>query len=136
MRRLYRSNTDRMVAGVCGGIGEYTGLDPTVVRVAWIVFGLLGGIGFVAYIAAWVIIPARRHGVDWRVEDRHPDDRPADAGRGTKILGTILVLVGVVLLIREFGGWWFRFGVLSRLWPVLLIAVGAWMVAQAFRGDH
>jgi len=57
MKRLHRSRTQRMIAGVCGGIGEYFEVDPTLVRLAWILFGLLGGAGVLAYIIAWLIVP-------------------------------------------------------------------------------
>ena len=57
MKRLYRSNTDRMIAGVWGGIGEYFNIDPTLVRLAWAIFGCCGGAGIVAYVIAAIIIP-------------------------------------------------------------------------------
>lgn len=56
-KRLYRSRTDRMLGGVCGGLGEYLDIDPTLVRVAWVVISLLGGAGLLAYILCWIIIP-------------------------------------------------------------------------------
>lgn len=56
-KKLYKSNTNRMLAGVCGGIAEYFNLDPTVVRLAWVVFCALGGSGILAYILAAIIIP-------------------------------------------------------------------------------
>lgn len=57
MRRLYRSDEEKMICGVCGGIAEYFDLDPTLVRLAWIVLFALGGSGFWAYIIAAIIIP-------------------------------------------------------------------------------
>ena len=57
MKTLYRSNTDRMIAGVCGGIGEYFNIDPTLVRLAWAIFGCCGGAGIVAYVIAAIMIP-------------------------------------------------------------------------------
>ncbi|NTV00152.1 MAG: PspC domain-containing protein [Methanoregulaceae archaeon] len=58
MERLYRSRTDRIIAGVCGGIGAYYTTDPNLVRVLWVVLTLLSvGIGIIAYIAAWILIP-------------------------------------------------------------------------------
>ena len=57
MKRLYRSNTDRMIAGVCGGIGEYCNIDPTLVRLAWAIFACCGGAGIIAYVIAGIIIP-------------------------------------------------------------------------------
>ena len=56
-RKLYKSNKNKMVDGVCGGIAEYFGWDPTWVRLGWVLFTLLGGSGLLAYIIAAVIIP-------------------------------------------------------------------------------
>lgn len=60
IKRLYRSKTNRVIAGVCGGIGEYFNIDPTIVRLLWIMFVFLGGSGILAYIIAWIIIPDKR----------------------------------------------------------------------------
>jgi phage shock protein PspC (stress-responsive transcriptional regulator) len=57
MKRLYRSRTNRMIAGVCAGIAEYADVDPTVVRLLWLLFSLIWGAGIVAYIVAWILIP-------------------------------------------------------------------------------
>lgn len=56
-KKLYKSNNNKMVAGVCGGIAEYCNIDPTVVRLAWVLFCALGGSGILAYIIAAIIIP-------------------------------------------------------------------------------
>jgi phage shock protein PspC (stress-responsive transcriptional regulator) len=56
-KTLYRSNTDRRVAGVCGGIGAYLNIDPTLIRVLWICFICMGGSGFLAYLICMIIIP-------------------------------------------------------------------------------
>ena len=56
-KRLYKSNTDKKIDGVCAGIAEYLNLDPTVIRLAWILFSLLGGSGILAYIIAAVVLP-------------------------------------------------------------------------------
>ena len=56
-KRLYKSNVNKMIAGVCGGIAEYFNVDPTIVRLAWVVFTCLGGSGIIAYIIAAIIIP-------------------------------------------------------------------------------
>lgn len=57
MKRLYRSRNNRMLAGVCGGIAEYSDVDPTVVRLLWLLMSLIWGAGIVAYIVGWIIIP-------------------------------------------------------------------------------
>lgn len=56
-KKLYRSTTNCMLAGVCGGIGEYFDIDPTLIRLAWVLFSALGGSGVLAYIVAAIIIP-------------------------------------------------------------------------------
>jgi len=60
-RRLYRSRSDRMIAGVCGGIGEYFGVDATLIRLGWAILVVLG-VGILAYILAWIIIPEAPEG--------------------------------------------------------------------------
>ncbi len=58
-RRLYKSNVNKMLCGVCGGLAEYFGIDPTLVRLAWVLFCALGGSGILAYIIAAIIIPGK-----------------------------------------------------------------------------
>jgi phage shock protein C len=59
MNKLYRSKNNRIIAGVCSGIGEYFKVDPTVVRLLWLFVSILsaGAGGVIAYIIAWIIIP-------------------------------------------------------------------------------
>lgn len=56
-KRLYRSRSQRMLAGVCGGIAEYFKIDPTLVRLGWVIFCFAAGSGIIAYIIAAIIIP-------------------------------------------------------------------------------
>lgn len=56
-KRLYKSNENRMIDGVCGGIAEYFDMDPTLVRLGWVLLCALGGSGIIAYIIAAIIIP-------------------------------------------------------------------------------
>jgi len=60
IKRLYRSKTNRVIGGVCGGIGEYFGIDPTIIRLIWVILALMGGTGIIAYIIAWIIIPEEK----------------------------------------------------------------------------
>ena len=60
-KRLYKSKENRMIDGVCGGIAEYFNIDPTLVRLGWVVFSLAGGSGVLAYIIALIIIPEKPH---------------------------------------------------------------------------
>ncbi len=56
-KRLYKSDKDKKVCGVCGGIANYFDADPTVIRLAWVIFTLAGGSGLIAYIIAAIIMP-------------------------------------------------------------------------------
>ncbi len=56
-KRLYRSRNQRMICGVCGGVAEYFNIDPTIVRLAWLLFGLTAGSGILVYFLAAIIIP-------------------------------------------------------------------------------
>jgi phage shock protein PspC (stress-responsive transcriptional regulator) len=61
-KKLYRSKNNRMIAGICGGIGEYFNIDPTLVRVLWVLLTLisLGVVGIIAYIIMWIIVPLEK----------------------------------------------------------------------------
>src|SRR6516165_4843792 len=56
-RRLTRSRTDRKLAGVCGGLGEYFGIDPVIIRILVVVLTIFGGSGLLLYAAGWLLIP-------------------------------------------------------------------------------
>jgi len=56
-KRVYRSRKDRILGGVCGGLGNYFNLDPVLVRVIWVILLFAAGVGFLAYILAWILIP-------------------------------------------------------------------------------
>jgi phage shock protein PspC (stress-responsive transcriptional regulator) len=58
MKRLYRSERDKMLGGVCGGLGDYFKIDPTLVRLGWVILTLVScGFGIIAYIIAAIIVP-------------------------------------------------------------------------------
>ena len=58
-KKLYRSTSNRVIAGVCGGLGEYFGVDPVIIRLIWVLTVFFGGTGLVAYLIAWLIIPEK-----------------------------------------------------------------------------
>ena len=58
-KKLYNSNDNKMIDGVCAGIAEYFGIDPTLIRLGWVVFCALGGSGILAYIIAAIVIPRK-----------------------------------------------------------------------------
>lgn len=55
-KKLYLSSTDKKIGGVCGGIAEYLGMDPTLIRILWVIFAFAVGSGILAYIIAWMLM--------------------------------------------------------------------------------
>jgi len=113
-----------VLAGVCGGIAEHYGSDPTAVRLAVLVIGLFSGIVpmVVLYIVAAIIVPEAGEGVV---------DRPAVSAAPSQaplVLGTLLVLIGVA----GFANAWLHLN-WERAWPLVLIGLGAVMVVAAIR---
>jgi phage shock protein PspC (stress-responsive transcriptional regulator) len=62
VKRLYRSRSNRMLGGVCAGIGEFFDIDPTLVRLFFVFAFLLGGHGFLVYLALWLVVPEQPAG--------------------------------------------------------------------------
>ncbi len=58
-KKLYRSAKDKKIAGVCGGLGEYFDIDPTIIRLIWLAMLFAAGSGVLAYIIAWIIVPEK-----------------------------------------------------------------------------
>jgi phage shock protein C len=62
-RKLYRSRSNRMLAGVCGGVAQYFNVDATLIRVLFVLLAVLGGSGLLLYLAMWIIVPNQPEGV-------------------------------------------------------------------------
>jgi len=80
-KKLYRSRSDRKIAGVCGGLGEYFEIDPTLIRLAVVFFTLWWGGGLLAYLIAWFVIPEEPVVEDAKLltDDAPKDSLPAEA---------------------------------------------------------
>ena len=134
-RRLYKSRTDRMIDGVCGGIAGYFGLDPTLVRIAWVLLTLFGGSGVVLYIAAMIIMPKEALHTPAAVGGAPPSSPAAANGmNNSRFWGILLLVLGVAWLASNFGfsiwhHWWgFSWDIAI---PLMLILAG---VAFLFGG--
>lgn len=60
-KKLYRSVSDRKICGVCGGVGEYFNIDPTLVRIGWVILSCIGFAGVIAYIVCALVVPEEPH---------------------------------------------------------------------------
>lgn len=61
MKKLYLSDTDKKIGGVCGGIAQYFDIDPIIVRIIWFVAAFFYGIGIIPYLAFWIIVPREKN---------------------------------------------------------------------------
>jgi phage shock protein C len=118
--RLYRSATDKVIGGVCGGLAHYFNIDPALVRLAFVVFALTGGAGVLLYIVLWIAVPVG-------------EGTPAIAlgDRGHEMLATVLIAIGALWLLANFGAFTFidwRFA-----WPLVLIAAGGALLLRRVR---
>lgn len=78
MKRLYRSRSNAVLGGVCGGIADYFSIDPTIVRLVWLITVFMGGAGILVYLVAWIIIPPiDRWDDDWEWSTRARRGQPA-----------------------------------------------------------
>jgi phage shock protein PspC (stress-responsive transcriptional regulator) len=132
--RLRRSSTDKMIGGVCGGLAEYSGIDPLLWRIGFVALTFAGGSGVLVYLLLWLFMP---HGNSAPTERRAPLDRLADrraaAGPRSPIPGVtvagILIVVGVLVLIDRFSAW----DITARgFLGAALLVVGLGLVAAAF----
>lgn len=122
VRRLTKSRQDRMIDGVCGGIARYAGIDPTLVRLAFLLLVLFKGIGVLLYVAGMILMPAAP-----RDETAAESSEIVRRRTNTRFWGILLVIVGIVWLMSNLGWmWWMNWwGVSWELGiPVLLILAG------------
>jgi len=132
-RKLYKSADDRVLAGVCGGIAEYFEIDSTLVRLLVILIVFLGGIGVIAYIIAWIIIPQNpdqsiEGTQDYSQDEKENINQEEKQKNNTHIWGgLILVFLGLFFLLRSF----FPRFILISFWPVILIIGGLVLIVQS-----
>ncbi len=122
-KKLYRSQSDKIIGGVCGGVAEYLQIDSTVIRVLWILLTFLGGSGIILYIVSLFIMPVS------------PVQTPLNrsSGNALTVLGIALIVVGAVVFMENMDLVHFR-----SLWhmswdyllPILLITVGAYILLR------
>ena len=134
-RRLYKSRQNRMIDGVCGGVAEYLNMDPTIVRILWVIVTFMGGAGILLYIAAMIIMPVNPEHAAQSAPPATAEPAAAKAGLGgsdsKKFWGGLFVILGALILFSNLGflrwmHWWdFSWTV---VFPLLLILAGAALI--------
>ena len=119
--RLVRSRENRVLGGVCAGIANYLGLDPTLVRIIAVVLAFAAGTAVLAYIVGWIIIP-----------EAGPDEDTPRVSSGTSdhapmIIGAILIAGGALWLVSSILPWVLDF---RGIGPLILVGVGVLLVVQ------
>lgn len=142
--KLYRSGVDKKLGGVCGGLADYFDIDVTLIRLIVLITFFMGGMGFLAYILAWVIIPlnpADQIGVHPRnvgdeirssVQDFSSnaqgfaqDLKATNPERRKRYVGIALIVLGILFLLEQWMPFFFDWG---KMWPILLIIIGVGVI--------
>ena len=140
-KRLYRSESNRVVAGVAAGIAEYFNIDPTLTRLFFVLITLTGGAGIPVYLICWTFIPSKsdlKHDSSATIkknseEIKHEAQRFGQhfrdqSGISVNPAGIVLIILGIYFLLHNFGlVAWLDFG---KVWPILLILAGVFTFAR------
>ena len=138
-KKLYRSSKNKIIAGVCGGIAEYFDIDPTIVRIIFVLIALIDGIGVILYLIMALIVPTK-DGSDIRANAEELAGRVNQAASGFRkndlgknLLGVAIVFLGLMLLLKNLlpaKMIWFGHGI---FWSGLIIAIGLYLIIKTNR---
>jgi phage shock protein C len=131
-QKLYRSKSDRMVAGVCGGMSKHWGIDTVLLRIIWVLSVLFGGVGFLLYLAAIIIIPENPNESYSESDGKSKDDR-------TVFWGSTLIIIGAIILLKQFGLFYYiRYWDIpwKVIWSILLIILGVFLLVNKKESEN
>lgn len=150
--RLFRSRADAKLGGICGGLAAFVRIDPTLVRVFFILLALANGIGILIYLMLWFVVPVEGQDVSASATSMQAtaqeiaekargfaeDVRNTAQGQGrqaAQLIGLGLVVLGAVFLLQNLGIYWLRWIRFDVLWPLILIAAGLALLYRRVRGE-
>jgi phage shock protein PspC (stress-responsive transcriptional regulator) len=148
-----------MIGGVCGGLGQYLGIDSIFVRLFFVLLALGPGIGVMVYLILWILLPSEAQASAW--QPTYGETGAEEGGAGTDeigsrirsissdlqeaarhpnpqagiIIGLALVILGVVYFLQNLNLAWLRWLDFDVLWPTLLVLGGIALLIRQFRGD-
>jgi phage shock protein C len=138
VKKLYRSETNHVIAGVAGGLGEYFGIDPTLIRLILVLTTIFGGSGILIYVVLWILIP-RESETDKKTEDTIKDNAEEFKTKARSFaeefknmrsenhprnwFGFVVIFIGLMFLLQNLGFLQFHL-----FWPVIIIALGLFLL--------
>jgi len=132
-KKLVRSEEKRVIGGVCAGIAQYFGVDPVLVRLIFAALALVQGVGVIAYLIIWFVVPTeanqelggeeafRANLEDMRNRTNHFIGRLGEGQQGSLFIAVLLITLGAIFLLGQFVPMHF-------LWPLVLIALGGYLM--------
>lgn len=139
-KRLYRSAKDKVLGGVAGGIGEYAGMDPVIVRIIFVLLTIFGGGGIIIYIILWAVLPEKNlngpkeesgyetYSNPHFVAEEMKSEAPSNAGKSLNLIAALVLIgIGVTLLLDQV----FYPNFFKHAWPVILIIAGVVLLLRS-----
>ncbi len=137
-RKLFRSGVNRMIGGICGGVAEFVNVDPTVVRVLWVLTIFVNGFSILAYLICLVLIPENPF------HDKLPKSAKSKSADAGLVVGIVLLIAGLAFLYRR--SWDFPWLYDWNFWhlgplrwrhigPVVLIFLGVWIIISVLQNE-
>jgi phage shock protein C len=141
-KKIFRSNEDRIIAGICSGLGEYFEIDSSLIRILFILLFIGGGSGFLIYILLWMVIPMKKEiGIKKELKGLAKDLKNKaglmakdvqtniriQRAKRMSILGILLILTGLVIIWNQFAPITIQW---EFVWPALLIITGILLIVR------
>jgi phage shock protein PspC (stress-responsive transcriptional regulator) len=148
--RLLRSSTDKMLGGVCAGLGKYLRVDVTIVRLFFVVLTMVGGFGPVLYFILWIVIPLEGHVFNGKTPEFDGEDLRDRVGlvrddfvkavsspnqNTARFIGAALVLMGGFLVLKQLNVSWLAWLNSGVIWAALILLAGVALLVRGTRGE-
>lgn len=148
--RLFRSSTDKMLGGVCAGLGTYLRIDVTIVRLFFVVLTMAGGFGPLLYLILWIVLPVEGHVFQGKTPEFDGEDFKDRAGmvrddfvnavrspnqNTIRFIGIALVLAGGFMILKQFNISWLSWLNSGVVWAALILIAGIALLVRGVNRD-